>query len=72
MPPAPAGAAAAPHRVGPGPLDIEIDPPAHLRRQGSSLSVSVSHHRKGAIPLIREFFSDVELRASATMRIEVP
>lgn len=70
--PDPAAASAAANRVGPGPLDLAIDPPAHLRRQGGSLSVSVRHHREGVIPLIRELFGDVELRARATMRIEVP
>lgn len=69
--PDPSAAAQAASRVGPAPIDVAIDPPSHLRRQGGSLEVSVTHSREGAVPLIGTFF-DVELKAATTMRIEVP
>lgn len=68
----PAAATAAAEKVGPAPLEVAIDPPAHLRRQGASLTVSVVHIRDGELPLVGRLWHGVELRATATMRIEVP
>jgi hypothetical protein len=70
--PEPEEAVAAAERVGPGSLDITVDPPSHLRRQGEALEVSVVTERDGAVPLIGELFDGIVLEAAATMRIEVP
>jgi hypothetical protein len=67
-----AAASRAAARVAPGPLEVEIDPPPHLRRQGDRLSAVVVHRRDGSIPLVGRLFDGIELRAEATMRIEVP
>lgn len=65
-------AAAAARRVGPLPMEVSIDPPAHLRRQGEALVLTVTHERDGVVPFIGTFFDGVELNARAVMRIEVP
>ena len=70
--PDPTAASAAASRVAPDPVSVTVEPPSHMRRQGATLSASVTHRRDGAVPLIGRFFDDVELSAVTTMRIEVP
>lgn len=65
-------AAAAARRVGPLPMEVSIDPPGHLRRQGDPLVLTVVHRREGTVPLVGALFDGLELKARAAMRIEVP
>jgi TadE-like protein len=52
--------------------DVRVTPPPSGRIQGDPLTVSVRYRRSSRVPLIGRIFDGLELRASATMRIEQP
>jgi Flp pilus assembly protein TadG len=70
--PDPAAARTAAERSGLQNLRIAIDPDPAYRVQGQPLRVEVSMNPQGTIPLIGSFFEQLELHASAAMRIEEP
>ena len=63
---------AAATRGGLHPIEIEVDPPPHLRRQGDPITVALIHDPPGHLPLFGRLLEPVQLRAKATMRIEQP
>lgn len=63
---------AAAERPGLAPLDLEVTPESHLRRQGDPLTVSLRYHPPARVPLFGRFLRRVALEADATMRIEQP
>lgn len=68
----PAAARAAAERSGLKNLTVSIDPKPAYRVQGQPLKVDVSMHPDGSVPLVGRIFESLELRATATMRIEEP
>lgn len=63
---------AAAERPGLAPVDLDVTPSAHLRRQGDPLTVSLAYHPQARVPLFGIFLERLTLRARATMRIEQP
>ncbi|HJR44837.1 MAG TPA: TadE/TadG family type IV pilus assembly protein [Actinomycetota bacterium] len=63
---------AAAERGGLSPIEVTVDPPAHLRRQGDALTVALVHRPRARLPLFGTLLERVELRAEGTMRIEQP
>lgn len=63
---------AAAERGGLRPITIDVDPPAHLRRQGDPLTVRLVHRPRARVPLFGAVLDRVALEAAATMRIEQP
>ena len=53
-------------------LEVSIDPPTGYRVQGRPLEVVLEYRPGGHVPLVGYLFSGLELRSSATMRIEEP
>jgi Flp pilus assembly protein TadG len=54
------------------PLQVSISPRPTYRVQGRPLTVSVSYHPQGGVPVVDRLLSGLELKADATMRIEQP
>lgn len=63
---------AAAERPGLAPLEIDVAPQPHLRRQGDPLTVSLVYRPRGRVPLFGELLRRLTMRADATMRIEQP
>lgn len=63
---------AAAERPGLSPIDLEVTPQAHLRRQGDPLTVSLFYRPRGRVPLFAGLLQRIPLEAQATMRIEQP
>ena len=59
-------------RVGLEQVDVSIDPEAAYRVRGRPLEVNLVYHPVGHVPLLSALIERLELRASATMRIEEP
>jgi TadE-like protein len=53
-------------------LEVRVDPEPASRVRGEPLTVSLSYHPPGKVPLLGALFERVELQAAATMRIENP
>jgi hypothetical protein len=54
------------------PLEIEVDPAATDRALGDPVSVTVRYPPGATLPLLGRVLEDVNLTATATMRIETP
>lgn len=65
-------AAAAARASGLEGIEMSIDPPPHHRRFGEPLTVELTLHPAGGVPLVSSMFRHVTLSAEATMRIEQP
>lgn len=65
-------ATAAAESVGLAPLQVDISPPAQLRRQGDSLTAIVAYQPRARVPLFGILLDRIELKARAVMRIEQP
>jgi hypothetical protein len=63
---------AAAARTAPKPFDLEIDPEPGVRRQGDPLTVRLRHQPHGHVPILGVLFGQLELVATASMRIEQP
>lgn len=59
-------------RSGLKPLEVEVSPAPHFRRQGDPLTVKVRYSPRARVPLFGVLLERVELDAQATMRIEQP
>lgn len=59
-------------RPGLAPIELHVDPPPHLRRQGDPLTVSLVYRPPGRVPVFGTLLDRVALEARATMRIEQP
>ena len=70
--PDPVQAAIAAESSGLWPLELDIDPDMAHRVQGSPLTVRVRYDPPGHLPLLGLIVRNVDLDASATMRIEQP
>jgi hypothetical protein len=70
--PDPAAARSAAGRSGLSDLSMSIDPDPSYRVQGQPLRVEITMRPEGSVPLIGAVFENIELRASAAMRIEEP
>jgi hypothetical protein len=70
--PDPAAARVAAERSGLSDLSIVIEPEPEYRVQGQPLRVELSMEPQGSVPLIGAAFENLELHASAAMRIEEP
>ena len=70
--PDPAAARRAAEDVGLDPVEVDVTPTGTARRQGRPLTVSLTYHPRGRVPLVGEMFEFVVLHARATMRIEQP
>ena len=53
-------------------IDMSIDPPIQHRRFGEPLTVALTMHPTGGVPLVSSIFGHMTLEAQATMRIEQP
>lgn len=53
-------------------IELTITPRPEERVQGEPLTVKLSYHPQGRVPLIGELFARATLDAAATMRIEQP
>ena len=53
-------------------VEVLISPDSGYRVQGEPLEVVLTFRPEGHVPVIGRFFNDLELNASATMRIEEP
>lgn len=53
-------------------IRLDIDPDPQSRVAGRTLAATVSYRPRGRVPILRELFSHVLLRATAVMRIEQP
>ena len=53
-------------------IDVSINPDSGYRVQGEPLEVVLTFRPEGHVPVVGTLFDDVELRATATMRIEEP
>lgn len=67
-----ADATAAAERAGLTPLEVDVSPPAQLRRQGDPLTASVAYEPRARVPLFGVLLDRIELKARAVMRIEQP
>jgi Flp pilus assembly protein TadG len=54
------------------PVLVAVRPQPAYRSQGRPLTVSVRYRPRSIIPLLHPLLANLELRASATMRIEQP
>lgn len=59
-------------RPGLRPIDLEVRPQPHLRRQGDPVTVSLVYRPRGRVPLFSAFLRRLPLTAEASMRIEQP
>lgn len=59
-------------RPGLAPIELDVEPPAHMRRQGDPLTVSLVYRPPGRVPVFGTLLDRVALTARATMRIEQP
>ena len=59
-------------RSGLTPVRISVHPQPALRSQGEPLKVEVGYSPRSLIPLLGPLLANLELHASATMRIEQP
>ena len=59
-------------KAAPEPFDIEVNPKPAVRRQGDPLTVRLRHSPTGHVPFLGVLFRELELSATATMRIEQP
>ena len=59
-------------RAGLEDVEVSVDPAAGFRVQGRPLEVVLEYRPGGHVPLVGFLFSGLELRSSATMRIEEP
>jgi uncharacterized membrane protein len=53
-------------------LTVEVEPEPHLRVRGEPATVTVTFEPEGHVPLVGGLVTGLELRATATMRIEQP
>ena len=53
-------------------VEVSVEPRPLYRRQGEPVTVSLRYRPDGHVPLVRELISQIELTASATMRVEQP
>ena len=53
-------------------VEVSVDPASEFRIQGRPLEVVLEYRPGGHVPLVGALFSGLELRSSATMRIEEP
>ena len=53
-------------------ITVQINPDSGFRVQGDPLEVKLSARSGGHVPLVGDLLGDVELHASASMRIEEP
>ena len=53
-------------------VEVAVEPRSIYRRQGEPVTVSLGYRPRGHLPLVRELVDRIELRASATMRVEQP
>ena len=53
-------------------FEMSIDPPPPHRRFGEPLTVALTLHPTGGVPLVSSIFGHMTLEAQATMRIEQP
>ena len=53
-------------------VEVSVSPDSGYRVQGEPLEVVVKFRPEGHVPVVGSLFDDVELNASATMRIEEP
>jgi TadE-like protein len=70
--PDPAAVSAAVRRSGLEGVEVTVTPEAAHRVAGRPLTVSLSYGPAPGIPLLRDVLAPLALRASTTMRIEVP
>lgn len=63
---------AAAERSGLAPLSLAVDPPVAYRVSGQPVTVRVSYHPEGGVPIAGWLLSKLELHAEAAMRIETP
>lgn len=54
------------------PLDVKVEPQDLYRRQGEPVTVTVTHSPAVRIPVIGALVDGMQLRATASMRIEEP
>lgn len=59
-------------RSGLAPVALSIDPRSPYRSQGQPLTVSLHYRPPALLPVLDPFVGQIELHASATMRIEQP
>jgi hypothetical protein len=59
-------------RAAPTPFDLTVNPEPALRRQGDPLTVRLRHQPTGHVPILGVLFRQLELVATASMRIEQP
>ncbi len=52
--------------------ELSVEPRPPYRRQGDPVTVSVRYRPQGRVPLLRPLISQIELTATATMRVEQP
>ena len=64
--------ARAAERSGVEPIDVEVEPQDLYRRQGQPVTVTVTHSPSIRIPVIGMLVDEMELTATASMRIEEP
>ena len=53
-------------------VEVSIDPEPAYRVQGEPLTVVLTYHPQGHVPLLGSLVERIELKARATMRIENP
>jgi hypothetical protein len=70
--PDPSAARDAAERSGLTNLSISIEPEPEYRVQGQPLRVEISMRPDGVVPLLGTLFENLELHASAVMRVEEP
>lgn len=63
---------AAAERPGLSPLDVDVAPEAHLRRQGDPVTVELRYVPRSRVRLFDAVLDRVELHATGVMRIEQP
>lgn len=59
-------------RPGLRPIELEVEPQPHLRRQGDPVTVALVHRPRARVPLFGVLLRQRALTAEATMRIEQP
>jgi TadE-like protein len=70
--PDPAQITRAAERSGLAPLSVSVRPPAAYRSQGEPVTVALRYRPRPVLPLVAPIVGSIELRATATMRIEQP
>ena len=63
---------AAAERPGLSPLEVDVTPEAHLRRQGDPVTVELRYVPRSRVRLFDAVLDRVELHATGVMRIEQP